>query len=67
MNCLIFFTIILFALILNVYGRTVKFSLITFGNNATVTFNNKTLDLKPIDNFSRVYSISSECPDKEFR
>jgi len=66
MNFLIFFTIILFALILNVYGRTVKFSLITFGNNATVTFNNKTLDLKPIDNFSRVYSISSECPDKEF-
>jgi len=66
MNCLLFSIILLLAIFNQVYGRIVNFSVISFGRDATVTFNGKTLDMIPVDNFSGVRSISSVCPDEEF-
>jgi len=66
MNSLMFHTFFLFALIANAYGRIVHFSLITFGQEATVTFNGNTLPLQPVDNFSGVRGASAICPDEEF-
>ncbi|ORX42391.1 hypothetical protein BCR36DRAFT_587211 [Piromyces finnis] len=66
MNCLLFSSILLFSLIGNIYGRVVTFSLIAFGNQVTVTFNGQTKNLTPLDNYSRVYQVSAECPDEEF-
>ncbi|KAL6597295.1 hypothetical protein LY90DRAFT_451319 [Neocallimastix californiae] len=66
MNCFLLFNIFLIALITNVYGRIVNFSLITFGSVVTVTYEGKTLDLAPVDNFSGVHSVSGICPDSEF-
>jgi len=48
------------------YERIVSFNLITFGNQVSVTFNGKTLAMNPLDDYSRVYGISSLCPDEEF-
>jgi hypothetical protein len=44
----------------------VNFSLIAFGNKASITFDGKTLQLQPVDSFSKVFSVSAICPDKEF-
>lgn len=66
MNCLIFSSILLFSLIGSIYARVVTFSLIAFGNQVTVTYNGQTLNMPPLDDFSRVYQVSNECPDEEF-
>lgn len=65
MNCLLL-SFLLIALIGQVYGRKVNFKLISFGNQATVTFEGKTLDMKRIDTYSNVHVVSSDCPDGEF-
>eukprot|EP00833_Pecoramyces_ruminatium_P004084 jgi/Orpsp1_1/1178116/evm.model.c7180000064110.1 len=66
MNFLISYTVLLIVLIANVYGRIVNFSLLTFGKDATVTFNGKTLEMLSVDDYSGVKSISAICPDEEF-
>jgi len=66
MNCLLF-SIILIAIIEQVYGRFVTFSVISFGSEASVTFNGKTLPMKRIDTYSNVHSVSGICPDEEFK
>jgi hypothetical protein len=58
--------ILLLFIIGEVFGRVVNFSLISFGDKATVTFNGKTLDMRRIDDYSRVFSVSGICPDDEF-
>jgi len=65
MNCLVFISILLF-IIGNVFGRIVNFNLLTFGNQVTVTYNDKTLEMKRVDNYSNIFSISGLCPDDEF-
>ncbi|ORX83021.1 hypothetical protein BCR32DRAFT_267245 [Anaeromyces robustus] len=67
MNCLLLFSFLLLTIIEHVYGRIVNFSLLTFGNNPKVTFNGKTLDMKPIDDYSKVYSVSSIVSNDEFQ
>jgi len=66
MNNLSLYTILLLCIIGNVFGRIVKFSLITFGNQVTVSFNGGSYQLTPVDNYSRVYSTSAMCPDEPF-
>jgi len=66
MNCLLFSIILLCTIIGQVYGRIVNFSLLTFGQTVTVSFKDKTLNMKAIDNYSRVHSVSGICPDDEF-
>jgi hypothetical protein len=65
MNCLLL-SIILIAVIGQVYGRFVNFSIIAFGNEASVTFNGKTLPMKKVDAYSNVHTVSGICPDTEF-
>ncbi|ORX50709.1 hypothetical protein BCR36DRAFT_583296 [Piromyces finnis] len=65
MNCLLL-SLLFITIIEQVYGRFVTFSLITFGNEASVTFGGKTLPLKRIDNYSNVHSATGICPDEEF-
>jgi len=67
MNCLWIYNILSLIIIKNVFGRIVNFSLLTFGNEVTVTFGNTTLPMNRVDNFSSVHSVSSICPDEEFR
>ena len=66
MNCIFFSIVLLYAIIGQVYGRVVNFSLLTFGQTVTVTFGEKTLNMKPIDDYSHVHSISGICPDDIF-
>jgi hypothetical protein len=61
----VFISILLF-IIGNVFGRIVNFNLLTFGNQVTVTYNDKTLEMKRVDNYSNIFSISGLCPDDEF-
>lgn len=49
-----------------VFGRIVNFSIISFGKEASVTFNNKTLEMMPVDDYSGVRSVSAISPDEEF-
>jgi len=58
--------ILLFAIIGNVYGRIVNFSLITFGQNVSVTFLGRTVPMRPVDSYSHVFSVSGICPEEEF-
>lgn len=66
MNYLLFSGILLFTIIGNVYGRIVNFSIIAFANQVTVTFQERTLDMKRVDDYSSVFSASAICPDAEF-
>jgi len=66
MNYLNLYSILLIAFISNVYGRIVNFSLLTFGQEATVNFNGKILPMVAVDDFSGVKSVSAICPDEEF-
>jgi len=58
MKSLILYVFLLYTIIGHVYGRIVNFSLLTFGQNVSVTFNGKTLNMKAIDDFSIVHSFS---------
>jgi len=66
MNCHLLSAILLLTVIGHVYGRVVNFSIITFGKDATVSFNGKTLNMLPVDDYSGVRSVSGICPDEEF-
>jgi len=66
MKSLILYVFLLYTVIGHIYGRVVNFSLLTFGQNVSVTFNGKTINMRAIDDFSRVYSVSGICPDDEF-
>jgi len=63
---ILFSIILLFSIIGHIFGRIVQFKLLTFGKNVSVTFNSKTLNMLPIDNYSSVYSVSGICPDDDF-
>jgi len=49
-----------------VFGRIVNFSIITFGNEVTVSYSDKTLNMKPVNEYSHVFSVSGICPEDEF-
>ncbi len=66
MKYLLLSVILLYIIIGRAYGRIVNFSLLTFGQNVSVTFNGKTVNMKAVDDFSRVYSGYGICPDDEF-
>ncbi|KAG4090038.1 hypothetical protein H8356DRAFT_1279823 [Neocallimastix lanati (nom. inval.)] len=66
MNCILISTLLLLAIVGQVFGRIVNFSIIAFGKDASVTFNGKTLNMLPVDNYSGVKSVSAFCPDEEF-
>jgi hypothetical protein len=67
MNCILFSSILLLSLIGNIYGRSVTFSLIAFGNEVTVTYNGQSIPMQPIDDYSRVHqAYCNNCPDEEF-
>jgi len=66
MNCFWIHVVLLLVIIENVFGRVVNFSLITFGNEVTVTYGNKTIPMIRVDNYSNVRSASGFCPDEEF-
>jgi len=65
MNCLYLLTVLLIAVISSVCGRIVTFSLITFGNEAYVTFNGQSLPMKRVDDFSNVRSASTFLPESQ--
>ncbi|ORX43450.1 hypothetical protein BCR32DRAFT_298677 [Anaeromyces robustus] len=67
MNCFLFISILLLSIIGQVFGRIVTFSLISFGNQVSVTFQGKTLEMKPIDDFSNVFAVSTNCPDEDIQ
>jgi len=62
---ILFSSILLLSIIGQIYGRIVSFNLLTFGKNVSVTFNSKTLNMAPVDNFSNVYSVSAVCPEDD--
>jgi len=66
MNMFWICNVLLFAIIGNVYGRIVNFSLITFGQNVSVTFLGQTVPMRAVDSYSRVFSVSGICPEEEF-
>jgi len=67
MNSLLYTSILLFTIIGNIYGRTVTFSLIAFGNQVSVSYNGQNVDMTPVNDYSRVYqAVCNNCPDGEF-
>jgi len=66
MNQLLLSVVLLYTIIGHVYGRIVSFNLLTFGQNVSVTFNGKTLNMMAIDDYSRVHTVSAICPDNDF-
>jgi hypothetical protein len=67
MKSILFSTFIFSTIIGSIYGRIVNFSLITFGSQVTVTIGDNVVQLNPVDNFSRVFSVSATCPDEVFQ
>jgi len=66
MNYILLSSFLLMIIVGQVFGRIVNFSIISFGKEASVTFNNKTLEMMPVDDYSGVRSVSAISPDEEF-
>jgi len=66
MNYILLSSFLLMTIVGQVFGRIVNFSIISFGKEASVTFNNKTLEMMPVDDYSGVRSVSAISPDEEF-
>ncbi|KAL6621047.1 coth protein-domain-containing protein [Neocallimastix sp. 'constans'] len=67
MNCLLYSSFLLLLIIGPSFERVVEFKLLAFGNQVSVTFNGNTINMSPVDDYSRVYSASANCPDEEFQ
>ncbi len=65
MNSILFSIILLSIIIEHTFGRIVQFKVLTFGKSVSVTFNGKTYNMLPLDDYSNVYSHQCICPDED--